>query len=222
MVVLRGFDELPASGLADYARSWGALLTWDFGEVLELVNKEGSGNYLMGSGPVPFHWDGAFAGRAPSYLLFRCALATQPGTGGETSFCDTTRVLRQAPPERQRLWERVRITYRIGRTGHFGGTTSSPLVVPHPLTGHPTLRYAEPLPAEEFENPMTLGISGIPAAAREDLLGDLRERLYRGGARYSHRWQTGDYVLADNHTLLHRREPYRRGASRHLQRVHIL
>src|SRR3979411_2320362 len=41
LLVLRGFDPLPGSAeLASYAASWGQVLSWSFGAVLELVEHE--------------------------------------------------------------------------------------------------------------------------------------------------------------------------------------
>nr|WP_241097840.1 TauD/TfdA family dioxygenase [Erwinia amylovora] len=38
---------------------------------------------------------------------------------------------------------------------------------------------------------------------------------------YAHQWQTGDFVLSDNLSLLHGREQYTHHSGRHLRRVHI-
>ncbi|MFT2020370.1 TauD/TfdA dioxygenase family protein [Streptomyces sp. 796.1] len=222
VVVLRGFAPLSKDAFADSARRWGPLLTWDFGEVLDLVVQEKPKNYLFTSGCVPYHWDGAFAAQTPAYMFFQCLKAPLPDAGGETTFLDTTLLLENAEPERRALWEQVQITYTVEKRGHFGGSFTTPLVSPHPITGRPTLRYAEPLPADEYENPLDLEVAGIPADAHSELLADLHERLYRGDTGYTHTWQDGDYLLIDNHAVLHRRESFQQESPRRLQRVQIL
>ncbi|MFI2029696.1 TauD/TfdA dioxygenase family protein [Streptomyces buecherae] len=222
VVVLRGFAGLSKEEFADSARRWGPLLTWDFGEVLDLVVQERPKNYLFTTGCVPYHWDGAFAEQTPAYMFFQCLRAPLADAGGETTFVDTTRLLDAAEPERRAQWERVWITYTVEKRGHFGGSFTTPLVSPHPITGRATLRYAEPLPAEEYENPLTLDIEGIPAADHDEFLADLHARLYRGDAGYTHTWQDGDFLLIDNHAVLHRRESFHQESPRRLQRVQIL
>ncbi|MBB5939643.1 TauD/TfdA dioxygenase family protein [Streptomyces zagrosensis] len=222
VVVLRGFAGLSKEAFADSARRWGPLLTWDFGEVLDLVVQERPTNYLFTPGCVPYHWDGAFAEQTPAYMFFQCVQAPMADAGGETSFIDTTLLLNNAGQERRAMWDHVQITYTVEKKGHFGGKFTTPLVSSHPITGRPTLRYAEPLPADEYENPLSLTVEGIPASEHDELLTDLHERLYHGGAGYTHTWQDGDYLLIDNHAVLHRRESFRQESPRRLQRVQIL
>jgi alpha-ketoglutarate-dependent taurine dioxygenase len=63
---------------------------------------------------------------------------------------------------------------------------------------------------------------GIPPGQIPHFCHSLRKTLYNPHHLYAHAWQTGDVVIADNYTLLHGREAFTSGASRHLRRVHIL
>lgn len=205
LVVLRGFPAVTTEDLADYARGFGPLLRWEFGEVYDLTTVD----------PVLFHWDGPFVDQTPSYLLFHCPVA--PPAGWEMTFCDTTRLLASLPPAQLRLWESVFVTY-LG--GYGGCTCASRLVDVHPITGRQILRYQEPHDPVSFTIPLLLEFTGIPDAA--GLIAELRDRLYDPRFCVTHRWQDSDFVLVDNHALLHRREPFRTGTPPLLQRVHIL
>src|SRR5438270_9084030 len=115
VAVLRGFDVPSDEQMLAFCRQLGSILEWEFGAVNELQVHDEARNYLYTSREVPFHWDGAFAGKVPHYVFFHCRVAPPAGSGGETTFCDTPRLLqRLAPPERRR-WEGVRITYRTDK-----------------------------------------------------------------------------------------------------------
>lgn len=205
LVVLRGFPAVSGEDLADCARAWGPLMRWECGEVYDVTAAH----------PVPYHWDGPFADQTPSYLFFHCPQA--PASGWEMVFCDTTRLLASLPRDELRRWESVTITYQ---GGDCTCTCTSPLVDIHPITGRRVLRYQEPLDPATYNVPMLMQFSGIPDAAT--LMAQLRDRLYDPRFCVTHRWRNGDFVLVDNHAVLHRREPFRLGTPPPMQRVHIL
>ncbi|MEV6608576.1 TauD/TfdA family dioxygenase [Kutzneria sp. NPDC051319] len=205
LVVLRGFRSVSPDALADCARAFGPLLRWEFGEVYDIT----------GVDPVLFHWDGPFVEQTPSYLLFHCPAA--PPSGWEMTFCDTTRLLASLPPAELRRWESVSVTYQ----GGYGDCTcTSRLVDIHPITGRRVLRYQEPLDPAAFTIPLLLEFAGVPDAA--GLVGELRDRLYDPRFSFTHAWQDGDFVLVDNHAVLHRREGLGAVGRPALHRVHIL
>lgn len=205
LVVLRGFRSVSPDALADCARAFGPLLRWEFGEVYDIT----------GVDPVLFHWDGPFVEQTPSYLLFHCPAA--PPSGWEMTFCDTTRLLASLPPAELLRWESVSVTYQ----GGYGDCTcTSRLVDIHPITGRRVLRYQEPLDPAAFTIPLLLEFAGLPDAA--GLVGELRERLYDPRFSFTHAWRDGDFVLVDNHAVLHRREGLGAVGQPALHRVHIL
>ncbi|WP_016868429.1 MULTISPECIES: TauD/TfdA dioxygenase family protein [Fischerella] len=222
-IILRGFSQLELEELSNYCQSWGELLTWDFGTVLDVIVQENPQNYTFTNGNMPFHWDGAFAKVVPSLIFFQCVVAPTPGSGGETTFCDTTKVWEKATPQQRQIWQQTKITYKTQKLAHYGGQISTNLVSQHPVTGVPILRFAEPLNEESVNlNPLFLEIPGLSLPERDQLIEDLQKRLYNPENFFAHQWQTGDILIADNHVLLHGRNPFFSHSSRHLQRVHIL
>jgi len=219
VVILRRFASLAGDELPAFCRRLGEILEWDFGAVNDLRAKPDARNYLYTNSEVPFHWDGAFVGRVPHYIFFHCDIAPRSGSGGETLFCDTTRLLTQTPTEERELWEKTTITYTTEKIVHYGGRFSSPMICPHPFTGEKVIRFAEPV---TDLNPVQLEIQGITEAGQAAFLDDMHERLRRGEVCYQHEWQTGDVVIADNFVLLHGRNAFRQNAERSIRRVNIL
>jgi alpha-ketoglutarate-dependent taurine dioxygenase len=70
-------------------------------------------------------------------------------------------------------------------------------------------------------NTPELHVDGL-AAAVPDFFDDLLRRLYDPANVYAQAWQAEDFVITDNHVLLHGRTPYRSKAPRRLWRVHVL
>ena len=219
VVVLRGFAPLPGDSFPDFCSRLGPILEWDFGAVNDLRARPAARNYIYTNHAVPFHWDGAFAGRVPHYIIFQCDAAPPPGAGGETLFCDTTRLRARARPDQQTRWGRVAITYTTEKIAHYGGSFTAPLLAHHPVSNEPTVRFAEPV---NDLNPLHLEIAGLPADAHADFLRELGELLYAPAVCYAHAWQSGDLLVADNHALLHGRRAYAEGTPRRLRRVNIL
>jgi len=216
IVVLRGAQNPEQEEMLDYCRQLGEILEWQFGAVNELKASSEAKNYLYTPAAVPYHWDGAFVGKIPHYIFFHCQQAPDPEAGGETTFCDTTQVWRDASEVDRQLWSRCSVTYSTAKVVHYGGSFTSPLVSTHPQSGETVLRYAEPV---RDLNPVTLEFQPPETAVLE---GRLQELLYRPAYMYAHSWRTGDIVIADNHALLHGRNAYRRESPRHLRRVNIL
>lgn len=223
VIVLRGFSLLESTELSSYCQRWGELLVWKFGTVLDLIVHQNPENYLFTNGNVPFHWDGAFAEAVPRFLFFQCLKAPGAGSGGESLFCDTTRVLQNASPEEREVWQKTKITYRTEKVAHYGGNITESLISKHPITGVPTLRFAEPLNDETVHlNPLYVEVCDLSPEENEQFLSDLIENLYLPQNCFAHEWQEGDFLIADNHALLHGRNPFRSDSERHLQRVHVL
>ena len=227
IVVLRGFQSLEKDDFVNFAKSLGPLLEWNFGFVLELTEHQDPKNYLFSKGNVPYHWDGAFAAQVPAYQVFQCLEAPDPGTGGETVFCDTLAVLDRADPAERAEWERMEIVYRTEKKAHYGGEKRQPLIDRHPLTGEKTIRFAEPLNEESIKlNPLFLEIyrdgNQLSDAASADFLNGFIPRLYGEPVVFRQSWNDGDFVITDNHALLHGRDPYHRSSRRYIQRIHVI
>ena len=220
VVVLRGFGKLAGSALPRFCERLGTLQVFEFGTVDELRAKENSRNFIFTTAAVPFHWDGMFLEGVPSFQFFSCEEAPPADTGGQTLFCDTTRVLARAPAATRRAWGRISVTYRTEKVVYYGGEVTFPLVARHPSSSETTLRFAEPV--ETDLNPVWIEIYGVPADQHAGFLHDLRERLYDPAVCLAHTWRPGDVVMTDNHALLHGRRSYTDPGRRHLRRVNIL
>lgn len=219
LVVFRGFGTLEKQALALFGQKLGKPLQWVFGAVNELKVKKDAENYIFTDHAVPMHWDGAFVGTIPHIILFQCIVAPKKEDMGGTTFADTEQMLNDASPARLREWQSITITYTTKKVVHYGGKITQPLVQPHEAEGKPVMRYAEPV---DDLNPVWLEIKGLDGKEPERFIGEMQELLYDPRYLYTHRWEAGDTVLADNHTLLHGREAFRNPNERYIQRINIL
>lgn len=225
LVVLRGFvAPADAEALDAYARTWGQLMSWSFGTVFDVRAHEDPDDHAFDTGFMPLHWDGMYhVEYVPEFQIFHCVAAPGLAEGGGTLFCDTTRVLADADPDILARWQGLSLCYRNAKVSHYGGLVVSPLIEPHPDAGYPVMRFLEPVPnGEHILNGPEVSIDGLDAEAAVAELAAIREAAYDPRHLYTHAWQQDDVVIADNYTLLHTREPYRRGLTRHLRRVHVL
>jgi alpha-ketoglutarate-dependent taurine dioxygenase len=222
LVVLRGFSPLPREAFVAYAATLGEIYTWEFGAVLDLVAHDDPKNYLFARGSVPFHWDGAFREEVPGLQIFQCVRAPLPGHGGETEFCDTTRVVARATAAERARWEPIVISYATEKVAHYGGSIYVRLLARHPRTGARTLRIGLPNDAETSpENPVAIRVVGLADEESDAFLAGMRERLHDPEHCYTHAWRDGDFLVADNHALVHGRRAFVADAPRHLERVHV-
>lgn len=224
LAIFRGFEPLPGpKELVRYAASWGEVLSWPFGEVLDLVEHERPTDHIFDNTGVSFHWDGMFVDQIPEFQIFQCINAGDHSGGGCTIFCDTTRVLDDADPVTRQLWERLTLTYHVTKKSHYGGMAVSGLVVKHPTSGFPTMRYLEPVGEHiDYVNRPRVTFHDVPDKCVSEIEQALRDALYDPRHCYAHDWHTGDVVVADNYTLLHGRQAYASRCGRHLRRVHVL
>jgi alpha-ketoglutarate-dependent taurine dioxygenase len=199
VLVLRGFSPLSRAELLAFGRMLGVLLRGEEPAEGGAMSPPGAGDRDGVDHEVLMHWD-RVGGHSPRYLIFSCEAAPGTGEGGETFFCDTTRVLASL-----RLLDRT-----VGITGpNVRGETVGPSVVrAHPVTGEAVLRCAEPL--------------GEGITSEGVRLPELSRRLYHPAVCYVHSWRVGDVVVADNHALLHGRAAYGRGVRRRLSRVGVM
>ena len=223
LVILRGFDNFDSSkNLALYCATFGEIMMWPFGAVLELTEHANPNDHIFSNSYVPLHWDGMYLETVPEFQLFQCVHGIGETQGGRTTFSSTVEALRIVSPEARELWERA--VGRYQRTVElYSSTTQAPIINRHPYRGFPIMRFCEP-PIENdetFINPSEYSFEGISASEKETLLKSLEHTLHDPRAYYAHQWQSGDFALTDNLSLLHGREKYTCQAGRHLRRVHI-
>lgn len=223
LVLMRGFaNRFTGQALADYARRWGQIMSWPFGDVLDVVEKARSPEHIFDSLYVPLHWDGMYRTTVPEFQIFYCVDAGPLNTGGETVFVDTIGLLNDTPAPLLEKWRAVDTTCSIPNVSHYGGCVRSALVVDHPVHHMPAIRYNPPVDAiAGFRNPHTVAYHGLDEASMRQAVASLHRCLDGAAHRYEHAWQTGDVLIADNLALLHGRNAFTHGSSRHLQRVHV-
>ena len=219
VVTLRSFSQLAGDDFPNFCKNLGPIQEWDFGKVNNLRVDSNAKNYLYTNHEVPFHWDGAFVSHAPHYIIFHCDVAPPVGSGGETLFCDTTRVLNRASAAELDRWKKMKITYTTEKVVHYGGTFTSPVICNHRINDTDVLRYAEPV---TDLNPVSLVIDGLSGMSSSEFIDDMHARINDPSCCYEHRWLTGDVVIADNFTLLHARNGFKDGVVRHIRRVNVL
>ncbi|MFO0615710.1 MAG: TauD/TfdA family dioxygenase [Polyangiaceae bacterium] len=222
VVVLRGLRAPERMALPLDARRLGPLQAWTFGSIHELEVKPDTNNYLYTDRAVPLHWDGAFAGEAPRYLVFHCLEA--PAKGGETEFVDTSRVWSKLDEAERDRFRALSFRYSTEKKAHYGGTFTSPLVVEHETRGDAVLRFAEPV---DDLNAVRVEAVGLDPLASAEVIGRVRRALRDPDAILAHPWAAGDVVIADNLGLLHGRRAFPRGGDgrvepRRIRRVNVL
>jgi len=224
LLLLRGFAPFPTpEGLSDYCATWGELMLWPFGSVLELVEHPDPTDHIFDSSCVPYHWDGMYTKQLPAYQFFHCVNAIDASDGGRTIFCDGSRIWADADPVLRERWKNIVVTYTIEKVAHYGGQVTAPLVCSHPVDGSPVLRFNEPPPMRiRFLNRPSLRFEGLSPDAVDAFVEEMRALLYSQRYMYSHEWKTNDMVIADNYVLLHGRTAFTSRAPRHIRRVHIL
>jgi alpha-ketoglutarate-dependent taurine dioxygenase len=224
LLVLRDFTRFTSpDDLIAFGGTLGTVAEWDFGAVLDLVEQVDPADGVFGSNWLPYHWDGMFFEQVPEFQVFNCIAAPGENQGGRTVFCDTTLALSNVDPAVRAEWAKVEAAYSIGTVAHYGGGARSPLIVPHPDSGVPTLRYHEPVPTDmDYPNPITIRLEGVAEDRVAHIQQSLKDALYDRRNYQAHDWHEGDIVIADNYTMLHGREAFTSRASRHLRRLHVM
>ncbi|RFP64340.1 hypothetical protein D0N36_14900 [Hymenobacter lapidiphilus] len=219
ILIFRGFELFDKTQFALYAQQLGEPLQWPFGAINELKVKADAKNYLYTPSAVPLHWDGAFVGRIPYLIFFQCVKAPRAEDRGGTTFADTGRALARASAAQRARWSTATLRYRTEKIVHYGGTLTQRLLQDHPVTGEPTMRFAEPV---RDLNPVSVEVLDATPAEQAELIAELQAALYAPEVFYIHTWQDNDIVLADNHVLLHGRDAFLNPNERHIQRINLL
>lgn len=224
MVLLKGFNTSDDNQMIDFSKKIGQLLEWDFGYVLDLKINKNPKNHIFSQGKVELHWDGAFAGVVPRFNFFQCLASSADSGGGETTFINTVKFLEDLPKTEHSVYQDKILRYFTEKKAHYGGTIEEKLISTHPQTGKARVRFIEPFNKDNLAiNPVKTNVLEITPEKEEVFLHSLIERLYASQHFYSHQWTKGDYLLVDNHAMLHGRHRFQgQGLLRHLKRVHIL
>lgn len=224
LLLLRGFETFQdKEDFSGYCERWGTVALWPFGKVLELLEQDNPEDHIFDYNYVPLHWDGMYRPEVPEYQIFHCVKAPLTHQGGETTFSHTMLALENTSDELKKIWQKVTGSYQR-KMEFYHSKVVSPIITKHPRNNLSVIRYNEPPSPEkgDFINPPDLDFLGLGVGEEEKFHFLLQEVLYSPQNFYSHKWQTGDVVIADNFSLLHGREKFVSKAPRHLQRVHVL
>ncbi|KAI9036231.1 isocyanide synthase family protein [Aspergillus affinis] len=213
-VVLRGFrDTLDRDIFVEKAEEMGTPVGWKFGLILEVKDhgSDGKGlNNVLSAEWMPYHYDGLFkikkeidsdgnekvVSLPPKFQMFT-AITSSPENTGYTLFAPSHLVFANLPLFLP-LSTLSPLTWTV-RTTSFDDAVipNLPLVIPHPATGRPSLRYHEPWPQEKTAfDPTSVTIDGVEnsdavCAVLDGLLHDRR-------VCYWHSWEEGDFLVSDN------------------------
>jgi taurine dioxygenase len=178
----------------------------------------------LGAGEAAWHTDMSYIDAPPmASLLYAIEV---PASGGNTSFCSMYAACEALPAT---LKERVAgLSIKHDGTYNSGGYVraglaasddprTSPgavhrLVCVHPDSGRRYLYLGRRRNAD---------IPGLELAQSEALLDELWAYATRLENVWTHGWRTGDVVLWDNRTTMHRRDPFDPSARRIMHRTQI-
>ncbi|KAF7163249.1 hypothetical protein CNMCM5623_008270 [Aspergillus felis] len=235
-VILRGFRETLEEELyVQKASELGAILPWSFG-IIQKVRDAGRtdklGNNVTSNEAMPMHYDGMFkfeeetdpdtgevkrVQRPPGYQFFTCP-ATAPKGSGYTLFASSRLFFRYLPLP----WSAERlqkVTWAMDNDGFWDAKLKNlPLVVTHPVTGLPCMRWHQPWDSTKTK----FSTCAVTIENEEQGLVSVVDDLtydYRVCLRFS--WEQGDLLVSDNTAMLHTRTGYKTDCDRELWRIHF-
>ncbi|KAK1463003.1 taurine catabolism dioxygenase TauD [Colletotrichum cuscutae] len=238
-VVMRGFTKTKDRDLfVKKSEEFGTPLPWKFGLVLEVKDRGADTrglNNVLSAEWMPFHFDGLFKTHKvpqadgtekllpnPPKFQFFTSITPSPSDTGFTLFTPSRLLFQNLPPHLSvdRLRE---LTWSV-QTSSFDSTKMGglPLVVDHPTTGEPCIRYHEPWPQSKTAFDATdVVIEGVSESESteicniiDSLLHDRRNTLYFS-------WQQGDLLVSDNILAMHTRSDFTAGSPREMWRIHF-
>ncbi|KAF5021531.1 hypothetical protein F66182_6413 [Fusarium sp. NRRL 66182] len=208
-VVIRGFSQTTnRENFVAKSKEFGVPLSWKFGLVLEVkdrgVDTRGLNNVLSAE------------------FQFFTAVTPSPKDTGFTLFSSSTLVFKHLPIS-------LPLSFLSEQT--WGVTTSSfeatnlsglPLVVNHPTTGAPCLRYHEHWPQSKTKFEAThISIDNQPPEIEQLVRHELELLLHDRRVAYYHAWEKGDLLVNDNILTMHTRSDFVSGCERELWRIHF-
>ncbi|KAI0175373.1 putative pyoverdine/dityrosine biosynthesis protein [Pestalotiopsis sp. NC0098] len=241
-VILRDFAKTRDRELfIKKSHDLGAPTGWKFGLVLEVKDRGADArglNNVLSAEWMPFHYDGLFKTEkrtredgseelvsTPPGFQFFTSVTTSPKDTGFTLFSTSTLMFKYLPRDLP-VDALRRLTWSVS-TSSFNATVlrGLPVVVDHPATGSPCLRFHEPWPQSktkfeatqvEIENAGEAGDKDSVAIC--DILTDL---LHDRRVTYYHSWEKGDLLVSDNVLAMHTRSDFTAGCDRELWRINF-
>ncbi|KAL5017589.1 hypothetical protein ScPMuIL_007178 [Solemya velum] len=198
LLLFRNQTELTASQHVEVAEWFGEIAepisnhpTTPNRAILRLSNDWREG--YRGVGTKGWHVDFSEKKKPNSFSLYHMVAAAQKGN---TDFVPLNEVIESASDETRANWNRL--WTRIGKNNVY------PLLYPHPVTGLPTLcihfdQQPETIYDYGTENEQTnlMGSAQLKKEIASEIEKDDRRLIY------SHKWETGDFIITDNLALAH-------------------
>lgn len=178
---------------------------------------------ILGYGELDFHCDQLF-NNPPLKALILYAVEV-PEEGGNTSFCNTTRIYETLPDNlRQRLADKS-CMHLYDFKGAYADLQDPDKATPgSPRANHPMI-YVDPEtgdPAIWVNRLTTIRVNELEADASKALIEEVRSYIKNEDCIYHHHWQPGDLLIWDNRILQHARGPFDESQPRTLRRTPIM
>lgn len=191
-------------------------------EIMLVSNLKENGRNLgeLGDGDLAWHSDQSYSA-APVFATMLYAIEV-PAEEGATWFCDTAGAYAALPTEMKERIDPLRQIFSVERTIETQNIALTeeqrmakppvvhPLVRTHPLLGRKSI-YLSPA--------HSAGIMDVSDEESDALLDELTEWATRENHVYQHNWRTGDLVMWDNTSTMHRRDAFSSDARRMLKRT---
>ncbi|KIE03895.1 Pyoverdine biosynthesis, partial [Metarhizium majus ARSEF 297] len=238
-VIMRGFFKNPKKeAFIEKSKEFGEPLPWKFGLVLE-VKDQGTDtrglNNVLSAEWMPFHYDGLFKTATqvndkgeevcvsvPPHFQFFVGATSSPRDTGFTLFSSSTMFFKYLP-KWLTVEDLAKKTWTVS-TSSFDATKlrGLPLVIFHPTTGKPCLRYHEPWPQTKTQFEATeVTLDGHDEASNQAICEAIDATLHDRRVAYYHIWEKGDLVVSDNILMMHTRSDFTAGSDRELWRIHF-
>ncbi|KAI0163834.1 Pyoverdine/dityrosine biosynthesis protein-domain-containing protein [Xylariaceae sp. FL1272] len=236
-IVLRGFAETTDEETwVEKGHELGEILSWALtGTIFKVVNSRDDreeANNVTSNESLPMHFDGVFKFaehtdpatgivtkvlNPPGYQYFTC-IATAPKGDGYTLFCNSRLTFRHMPkPWTLETLEPV--TWKMINDGFWSNEHKNmPLVLRHPSTGVPCLRWHSPWGGDKTKYSK---YTVVMENADQELVQVIEKLTYdfRTCLRFS--WERGDILVNDNMSMLHTRTAYTSDCDREMWRIHL-
>ncbi|KAI0975716.1 Pyoverdine/dityrosine biosynthesis protein-domain-containing protein [Xylaria arbuscula] len=229
-IVFRGFNEtLDEDVWAKKGHELGEIVTWPAtGTIVKIMNlrdKSKTANNVTSNEPLPMHFDCIFdfdnranpithEVKTPRYQYFMCR-EIAPRGDGRTLFCNSRLFLRYLPMPWS-LEKLEPITW--GMTNDSFVTNGLPLIVRHPITNDPCVRWHSPWSSDKTK----YSTYQIRIENEDQSLIELVEKMvydFRTCLRFT--WEKGDVLVNDNISMLHTRTWYTSNCDREMWRIHL-
>lgn len=220
---------LTPEGQANFARVFGDIVIrqdYDVGLSQDLDTQYVSNTRddgILGYGVLDFHCDQLF-NDPPLKALILYAVEV-PAEGGNTSFCNTTKIYETLPEDLKKRLVGKTCMHLYDFKGAYADFQDPENATPgSPTANHPMI-FVDPEtgdPAIWVNRLTTIRVNELGAADSKALIEEVRGYIKNEACIYHHRWQPGDLLIWDNRMLQHARGPFDESQPRTLRRTPIM